>query len=197
MISLFWVDSLVILWVASAIVVNIPFAGQSYMQKVAYRPPNSTQKNTTVSPGLPTRLSIPSLHIVATIESVGSAKDGSMGVPKRASDVAWFAPWTRPGGVGSAVIAGHLDDVKGRPAIFEHLKELKPGDLVNVSDDLGVLRTFVVRSTKEYGVDDSTDSIFAPWSSSNLNLITCSGKWNKSRQIYNKRFVVFTELIKK
>jgi hypothetical protein len=61
------------------------------MQKVAYRPPNSPQKNTIAAPGVPIQLQIPALHINTIIESVGSAKDGSMGVPKKASNVAWFS----------------------------------------------------------------------------------------------------------
>ena len=60
-----------------------------------------------LSAGLPIRLKIPSIKVDAAIEYVGIAPDGNMDVPKGPDNVAWFEPGTRPGDVGSAVLAGH------------------------------------------------------------------------------------------
>lgn len=71
---------------------------------------------------MPLRLSLPRLRIDADVEQVGLAPDGAMDVPERFDTVGWYRLGARPGELGNAVLAGHLD-AKTAPAIFWRLKE--------------------------------------------------------------------------
>ena len=148
--------------------------------------------------GQPVRLIIPSIGVDANVQSVGLywKGDGTMGIPTNFTDVAWYNLGPRPGMPGSAVIDGHLDGKDVKEAVFYNLDKLKAGDSVMVVDSKGKTLQFRVLATKLYDYQDSTDDIF----SSNvptprLNLITCAGDWMPDQKLYDKRVVVFTELV--
>lgn len=147
--------------------------------------------------GKPLRLRIPSLEINAAIHDVGVLKDGSMGIPEKPTDTAWYKYGPKPGEKGSAVIAGHLNWFYGAKGVFERLDTLKPGDTITTQDEHGVTTNFVVRRTGYYGhEDDATDVFHSNDGIAHLNLVTCAGSWNKFLQRYNKRLVVFTDEVK-
>src|SRR5688572_8435793 len=58
----------------------------------------------------PTRLEIPSLGIDAAVQEVGITKKGTMGVPRGYDEAGWYKYGAAPGELGSAVLAGHLDN---------------------------------------------------------------------------------------
>ena len=70
------------------------------------------------NPGLPIRLAIPTIKVNAYIQYLGVNDNGEMDVPDNSYDVGWFEPGSRPGEMGSAVIAGHLDGKNGEAGIF-------------------------------------------------------------------------------
>jgi LPXTG-site transpeptidase (sortase) family protein len=149
-------------------------------------------------PGKPVRLIIPAIAVDANIQSVGLAwqGNGEMGIPTNFTDVGWYNGGPRPGEPGSAVIDGHLDGRNVKEAVFYNLGNLKPGDLVDVVDAGGKTWQFKVVDVKLYDYDAPTNDIFSSdTSSTRLNLITCAGDWLKSQGVYNKRVVVFTELV--
>ena len=149
-------------------------------------------------PALPVRLIIPAIGVDAAIQSVGLFwnGDGTMSIPTNFTDVAWYNGGPAPGAPGSAVIDGHLDGRNVREAVFYNLGNLKPGDLVEVLDASGTLWRFQVARLMTYDYNASTSDIFSgDTSAARLNLITCAGSWIKSQKLYNKRIVVFTELI--
>jgi hypothetical protein len=47
-----------------------------------------------------------------------------------------------------------------------------------------------------YNADDDTNEVFNNNDGVFLNLITCAGSWDKDKQNYDQRRVIFTELIK-
>ncbi len=142
----------------------------------------------------PKELTIPALNVQTQIEYVGKDKNGAMEVPKNTNNVAWYMLGPLPGGQGNAVIAGHLDTQTG-PAIFAHLSDLAPGDEVTVTDEKGVQKTFVVEKTAVYDEDQfPINDVFGPSEKPRLNLITCTGSFNKAIKEYNKRYVVYTVL---
>ena len=146
------------------------------------------------SAGRPLRVLIPRLKINTRVENVGLDRDGAMDVPKRYDTVGWFQLGARPGELGNAVMAGHLDSLIG-PAIFYRLKELRPGDDVIVVSDDGRERRFVVRALENYHYDAAPlDRIFGPSQEIGLNLITCTGAFDRRTQNYQQRLVVFTTL---
>jgi hypothetical protein len=133
-----------------------------------------------------------------TVSSVGIAWNapGEMGIPTNFTDVGWYNGGPRPGMTGSAVIDGHLDGKHTPRAVFFDLGKLSPGDLVNVVDKNGSTFQFSVVAVKTYDYNASTSDIFSSDDSkAHLNLITCAGDWIKSRKLYDKRVVVFTDLV--
>jgi len=153
--------------------------------------------NSFEAPSKPVRLIIPAIGVNANIQSVGLAwqNNGEMGIPTNFTDVGWYNQGPRPGAPGSAVIDGHLDGKNVPEAVFYHLGDLKPGDLVEVVDAGGKTLQFRVTSTKLYDYNAPTTDIFSSNDTKeHLNLITCAGDWIPTQKLYNQRVVVFTEL---
>lgn len=143
----------------------------------------------------PASLSIPKLNIEVPIKEFGLDKKGNMELPENGKDVAWFEPGFLPGEKGNAVLAGHVDDEK-KPAVFFELKELEPGDEILLQDESGETLTFVVREKVAYQKDDAPlRTIFGPSEKRMLNLITCTGYFDREIHNYVERLVVFTELV--
>jgi sortase A len=143
----------------------------------------------------PATLSIPKLDLEAPIKKFGLDKEGNMELPDNGKDVAWFEPGFQPGEKGNAVLAGHVDDEK-KAAVFFELKELEPGDEIHLRDENGATLTFVVREKVAYQKDDAPlRTIFGPSEKRMLNLITCTGYFDREIDNYVERLVVFTELV--
>ncbi|MDR0136595.1 class F sortase [Metabacillus idriensis] len=144
----------------------------------------------------PVKVNIPSINVEANIEQVGILENGQMGVPQEINNVGWFEPGVKPGSRGSAVLAGHVDSKTG-PAIFFNLKDLKQGDEIIVTDEKGTSLTFIVKNQESYPRGSAPiDEIFQTEEGQNLNLITCSGTFNRSAGTHEERLVVFAELKK-
>lgn len=142
----------------------------------------------------PARLVIPSIGVDAKVEQVGNKADGSMGTPTNFTDVAWYALGPKPGSPGNAVIDGHVDNALTIPGVFEHLGELKSGDVIMVADQDDRVLTYAVTSVQKYSPDASTTSIFTTTGPSQLVLITCDGDWVNSEHQFNERLVVVAQL---
>lgn len=172
---------------------------------VTIEPPRSTQPTASQPPFSPTlppsqifipyKIRIPAIKVDTFVERVGVARDGTMAVPKNIWNTAWFGDGGySPGQPGNAVIAGHLD-APGSQAVFWDLDKLKPGDTIVLTDRVGSSLTFVVAELKTYTLSEAPlETIFGPASQPHLNLITCSGIYNRSIGLYNKRLVVFSKL---
>lgn len=97
-----------------------------------------------------------------------------MDVPKDILAAARFAPGTRPGMIGSAVVDGHFGLQQGVPAIFDGLSTLRQGDEVTIEDDKGNIISFVVRELAVYEpLADATKVFVSHDGKAHLNLITC------------------------
>lgn len=154
----------------------------------------ASQKQEQAISGLPTRLKIPSINIDAPVEYVSLASDGAMDVPKGPVNVAWFNLGPRPGENGSAVIAGHYGWKNNIPAVFDNLHKLRKGDKIYIQDDKGSVISFVVREIQIYGKDGDTSGVFGSSDGkAHLNLITCTGAWNKAEKTRSDRLIVFTD----
>lgn len=143
----------------------------------------------------PQVIEIPSLNVKATIEEVGRLDNGQMGVPQDPDQAGWFSPGTKPGGRGSAVIAGHVDSKTG-PAVFYELDKMEIGDEVLIHGEDGeIVRFAVVKKVAYPRTDAPVDTIFGFTYGSGLNLITCTGSWNRKAKTHDDRLVVYTELV--
>ncbi|EZH67512.1 hypothetical protein DH09_06165 [Bacillaceae bacterium JMAK1] len=143
----------------------------------------------------PASITIPTLDINAPIVEVGQLDNGQMGVPDNGDDVGWYEPGTKPGGIGNAVLAGHVDDRTG-PAVFFDLDELEEGDSILVTGEDGEELEYVVERLESYPFDDSpVDEIFGSSDTKQLNLITCAGIFDRDVGTHDERLVVYTSLI--
>lgn len=146
---------------------------------------------------LPERLVVPAIAVDARVQTVGVDAKGRMGLPTNFTDVAWYKHGPKPGGSGSAVIAGHLDTAVDDKAVFAKLSSLKKGDDVYVIDKTGEKIHF--RVTKKEVYDDTKaplEKIFDQKGvSARLNLVTCDGTWDPKAKNYDKRLVVYSERV--
>lgn len=149
-----------------------------------------------VSSSTPTRIIIPNLGIDAAVLSVGKTEGGNMAVPERFEDVGWYKYGPTPGQIGNSVLAGHLDDGKGKPAVFHNLRDINIGDEIIVENANGEKVIFVVKEIRlvDY-LNPPLLDIFGQSSESRLNLITCDGIWIPEKKMYSERLVVFTERV--
>ena len=97
--------------------------------------------------GDPLRLRIPAIGVDAALVQLGLNGDGTLEVPAY-EDAGWYSGASRPGAVGPAVIAAHLDSLTG-PAVFYRLKNLKRGDVIHV-DYPNETVSFAVKETRIY-----------------------------------------------
>jgi hypothetical protein len=111
---------------------------------------------------LPTRSIIPKIGVASSLDRLGRAPDGAVQVPSRWEVAGWYAPGSRPGDPGSAVILGHVDSTRG-PAVFFRLHQLRAGDEINVTRaDRSSVR-FVVQRTEQYDKERfPTDAVYYP-----------------------------------
>lgn len=145
----------------------------------------------------PDRLIIPKINIDAHVKSVGVDANGDMATPGNPTDVAWYKLGPHPGMLGSAVIDGHLNTRYVKQAVFYNLKQLQPGDEVQIRTVDGQMVVFKVTRVQDYAEDAPTEEIFnAKGSVPYLNLISCAGDWDPVKKIYNNRIVVFTERVR-
>lgn len=143
---------------------------------------------------VPVRVRIPRIGVNAPIETVGIEADGTMGTPKDFADVGWYGYGPMPGQVGASVIAGHVDSVHG-PAVFWSLRDLRPGDRIEVDLLGGVTRRFVVDGSGSYQSDAAPLSAIFSWSGPpRLVVITCGGVFDRARHAYDHRLIVYAHL---
>lgn len=149
-------------------------------------------------PELPVRLVIPAIEVDAEVQFVGldTSGTGAMGVPSNFTDVGWYKDGVRPGMQGSAVIAGHYNGKNTPRAVFYDLDTLKVGDEVVIMSAERIEDIYFVVKIETYDYDAPTTDVFISTDGKKrLNLITCSGDWMPESKLYNKRTVVFTELM--
>lgn len=146
-------------------------------------------------PGIiPLEISIPAVHIHAMVEPLTNIRNGQMGAPTNVDRVGYLASGILPGAVGNAIMDGHVDSYTG-PAAFYSLKKLKKGDIVYVTGAHGCEVQFIVESVNYYLTAEAPiNTIFGPSNEHRLNLITCAGRYSRSRHEHEGRLVVFTKL---
>jgi len=185
--------ALIVCALCALILVAHNFHGKPVNQSPAQSTPLQHQGLAGV--GLPVHLKIPKIGVDAAIEDVGLIPDGSMGVPDKLADVAWYKLGPRPGQQGSAVIAGHRSSKEWMPAVFDNLHDLRPGDYLYIEDDKGSTITFIIRESRTYDPEANAGDVFSQSDGVHLNLITCDGTWNEAQESFSKRLVIFADAL--
>ncbi len=153
-----------------------------------------------VSTSSPVRVLVPEVGIDGNIVPVGIGKTGNMAVPVKYEDIGWYKYGPVPGQAGNAVLAGHVDDGRGNPAIFYKLNDVRVGNFVYIENSNGEKIKFVVKEIRlvDYANPSKEDmeAIFGKSDSEGLNLITCEGTWIPEKKTYSNRLVIFTQRVK-
>ncbi|MTH51851.1 sortase [Bacillus mangrovi] len=145
---------------------------------------------------IPAQLEIPEIGVKAAVEQAGLLADGSMDVPKKDENTAWFENGAKPGDAGNAVIAGHVDSKTG-PSVFYRLKELQKGDEILIKSSSGETLTFTVEKAAAYPYEEAPlHEIFGADRETRLNLITCTGEFDRSKKTHLERLVIYSKLKK-
>jgi len=154
------------------------------------------------SPSFPRYLSIPSLKISnARVVQIGTIKNtGQLDSPKSIYDAGWYTKSGLPGaGKGAVLIDGH----NGGPTkggIFENLGRLSKGSEIIIERGDGQRITYQVADNREMSVEDINNesnplgmktmlNSMDP-KKEGLNMITCVGDWDYSKNTFNKRVML-------
>ncbi|ROS59545.1 sortase family protein [Frigoribacterium sp. PhB160] len=144
---------------------------------------------------VPTRVQIPSIGVDSGLEDLGIGAAGELDPPTAWESAGWYAGGVVPGGVGPAIIAGHIDSSTG-PAVFVDLADLAPGDEVLVTLSTGSVETFrVTGSERAAKAAFPTSDVYGSSPTPSLRLITCDGRFDTSTGHYDDNLIVFADLV--
>jgi hypothetical protein len=140
---------------------------------------------------LPVALTIPAIGVRTSLIDLGLTASGALQVPSSTAVAGWYTGSPRPGAIGPAVIAGHIDSHVG-PGVFFHLSQLRPGDPVYVRRADGTLAVFRVTAVWSYAKDRfPTLAVYGPTPDAELRLITCGGTFDPQLRSYLNNTVVY------
>jgi LPXTG-site transpeptidase (sortase) family protein len=140
---------------------------------------------------LPVSLTVPAIGVQANITHLGLTASGALQVPSSTAVAGWYTGSPRPGDVGSAVIAGHIDSKSG-PGVFFRLSSLRPGDRVYVRRADGTLAAFKVTVVRQFAKDSfPTAAVYGAVPDSELRLLTCGGTFDPQLRSYLSNTVVY------
>lgn len=181
------------------------FAGTQLATVTNIQLPKQVRKTLPVDPPItptpiiaqPAHLTIPKLNLNAPIDPVGLDKNGRMDVPTTVGATGWYSMGSKPGEIGNAVIDGHFDTPTGAPSVFYYIGNLAPGDTIQVTTTDNKVYTFSVTQVTSFPDNGfPIEQVFGKSDTKNLNLITCSGTWDRAAHNYSNRTVVFSTLTK-
>lgn len=142
----------------------------------------------------PVRLTIDAIGVRTALQPLHLLADGSLESPTRWARAGWYADGVRPGEIGPAVIAGHIDSTSG-PAVFFRLAALHPGNGIRVRLRDGRTLTYVVDGLRRYPkAHFPTDAVYGPTPDPQLRLITCTGTFDARAGSYLDNLVVSAHL---
>ncbi|WP_068899990.1 class F sortase [Planomonospora sphaerica] len=141
----------------------------------------------------PVRIRIPAIGVSAPVMAVGLEADGVVGAPpvEQPNLAGWYRYGPTPGQIGPAVILGHVDTTSG-PAVFARLRELAPGDEIEITRRDGRLVTFVVDGLEKAPKRNfPTGRVYGRLDHAGLRLITCGGAFDRSARSYIDNVIVY------
>jgi sortase (surface protein transpeptidase) len=142
----------------------------------------------------PVWLTIPAIGVKAPIVNLGLNRNGTLQVPRTTTVAGWYTASPRPGAIGSAIIAGHVDSRSG-PGVFFWLRAMHRGERIYVRRADGTLAVFTVTAIRMYAKDDfPTATVYGPVPDAELRLITCGGTFDYATGSYLSNVVVYARL---
>jgi sortase (surface protein transpeptidase) len=144
----------------------------------------------------PRLIIIPKINLDTRVISTGVNSQNQIGTPPDSIETAWFRESSLPGSPGATFIDGHVDGWYV-PGVFYNLKDLTPGDKIEILTGNNTLYTYVVVKLQTYNAN-SVDmaQVLSPINPNlpGLNLMTCTGGLINNNTDFNQRLVVFSSL---
>ncbi|MBG0831587.1 class F sortase [Planomonospora sp. ID67723] len=141
----------------------------------------------------PVRIRIPAIGVSAPIGTVGLEDDGTVGTPPidHPNTTGWYKHGPTPGEAGPAVILGHVDTTTG-PAVFARLRQLLPGDAIEITRRDGSTVTFIVEGIEKAPKRNfPTGRVYGALDHAGLRLITCGGDFDTRARSYTDNVIVY------
>jgi hypothetical protein len=145
----------------------------------------------------PYKIRIPEIDVEGYIQKVGTELSDNIATPSSIFIAGWYVKSIKPGeSEGLSIINGHVHGVY-KPGIFFNLKELSVGSVFNITYGDGHSYNFKVKSVLTKSIQEAANILFAKDSTikSQLNLITCGGKYDSNSKTYDQRVIVISEKI--
>ena len=143
----------------------------------------------------PKKIIINKIGVNAFVQSVGVDQNKKIAVPNNVHLAAWFKDSALPGDNGLAIIDGHVSG-KTTDGVFKNLNTLQKGDTFKIEKGDGRIVEYVVFKTASVPEAQASAILFSqdPSLSSQLNLITCGGQFNKQSQQYRDRVIISAQI---
>lgn len=147
----------------------------------------------------PVSLSIPAIGVTSALSTLGRNADGTVEVPSLDDPnvgAGWFRDSPPPGSLGPSVILGHVDSRRFGPGVFYDLRDLQPGDTVEITRTDGTVAVFAVDSVEIVPkATFPTLRVYGNIDHAGLRLITCGGDFDESARSYDDNVVAFASLV--
>jgi sortase (surface protein transpeptidase) len=147
---------------------------------------------------LPTRIRIPEIRVSAPIIGLSLDSSHHLQVPPANNQnlAGWYQRGTTPGGMGNAIVVGHVDTMRG-PAVFWDLGALHKGDTIHIDRQDHRTAVFTIDAIQVFAKDRFPDRIvYGETARPELRVITCGGGFSTSTGHYLGNVVVFAHLIR-
>jgi sortase (surface protein transpeptidase) len=144
----------------------------------------------------PASLIIPAIGVKTKLIRLGVMSSGALQVPVSTAVAGWYTFSPRPGSIGSAIIAGHIDSYRG-PGVFYRLGLMKNGERIYVRRTNRTLAVFRVTGKHTFLKSHfPTQDVYGPTPTAQLRLITCGGTFDAATGHYLSNVIVFATLVK-
>jgi len=144
----------------------------------------------------PVALIIPVIGVKTRLIHLGLTSNHELQVPSSTQVAGWYTSSPRPGSIGSAIIAGHIDSRSG-PGVFYRLHTMRIGQKIYIRRADHSLAVFRVTALRTYLKSRfPTQGIYGPAPTPQLKLITCGGAFDAATGHYLSNVIVFATLIR-
>ncbi|MCL1929923.1 class F sortase [Candidatus Saccharibacteria bacterium] len=160
---------------------------------------NQSKMDYKVPRAEPRYIRIASLGVDARVQNVGQDDNGQVAVADNIFDAAWFNESARPNDKGAVVINGHVSG-PSQDGIFAKVSRLKTGDIIVIERGDTTKFSYEVQKVETVRLEDvDSNKLFQVIGGADqgLNLITCSGQYDRNAESYSDRTIVYTTLLKK
>ena len=145
----------------------------------------------------PVSFSIPAIGAGSDLLALGLRENKSLEVPPDGpgAPASWYNQSPTPGEQGPAVLLGHVNATDGGPGVFANLRDLKAGDVIDITREDGTKVSFAVDRGEQYPKDDfPTLTVYGNTAGPELRLITCDG-YDPDTGLFDDNYVVYAKRI--